>query len=274
MSAVGSGQEPTHARRHVGELIKNFRKRAGLTQKDLAERLLVSESLEGAYERAERIPSRDFLLQADHVLGAQGALVSCVEMMEEEKYPPEFVDWVKLEADAVSIGAYESLLVPGLLQTPEYIRALYRVRVPVLEDEEIERLVDARLERQAVLSRKPLPTLSYVIEQSVLERPIGGDEVLKAQLWHLSQCMRDMHNLTLTVMPTRRHEHAGLRGPVQLLSTPEGRNLAYAEGPGGGTLISKPDQVNLLFDRYGILRAQALTPWESVDLIERTASAL
>ncbi|MFG2194507.1 Scr1 family TA system antitoxin-like transcriptional regulator [Streptomyces sp. NPDC048639] len=258
----------------MGELIKNFRKRAALTQKELAERLLVSESLEGAYERAERIPSRDYLLRADQVLGAQGALASCVEMMEEEKYPPEFVDWVKLEADAVSIGAYESLLVPGLLQTPEYIRALYRVRVPVLEDEEIERLVDARLERQTVLSRKPLPILSFVVEQSVVERPIGGVEVLRKQLWHLFECMRNMHNVTLTVMPTRRHEHAGLRGPVALLSTAEGRNLAYAEGQGGGTLISKPEEVNLLFERYSTLRAQALTPWESVDLIERTASAL
>jgi transcriptional regulator with XRE-family HTH domain len=274
VGGVGTGKEPSAARKLVGELLKIHRKRAGMTQKDLAEQALVSESLEGAFERAERIPGREFLILADKVLDAGGALKACIEAMEEEKYPPNYLDWVKLEATAVVINAFESMLVPGLLQVPTYMRALFRMRVPAFDEDEIDRRADARLERQAVLIRKPRPVVGYVVEQSALERPIGGDEVRKEQLLHLLEIRRTLPDVTLQVMPTRRHEHAGLMGSMQLVSAAEGRNFVYADKQGGGTLISKPEEVNLLMQQYGILRAQALTPWESTELIEGMASEL
>ncbi|WP_156726753.1 helix-turn-helix domain-containing protein [Streptomyces apocyni] len=266
--------QPSPARQHVGDLIKNFRARAGLTRKDVSERLLISESLAGAYERGERIPTSDFLRDADVVMDARGALKSCIPLMEEEKYPPTFVGWVRLEKVAASISAYENMLFPGLLQTEDYIRALYEVRVPQLTEADIEKNVVARLERQAVLTRNPLPMIGYVIEESVLQRPIGGREVLRGQLLHVLECMRGMHHLMVQVMPTDRHVHAGLQGSMQLLSTPEGRNFAYVDRPGGGTLISKPQQVSQLNDRFGMMRAQALTPWGSAERIERMADQL
>lgn len=261
-------------RRLVGELLRIQRGRLGLTQKEAGELLLVSESSYGAYERAERIPPIQFLKDADRGLDARGALVACVEMMEEEKYPPKFVDWVRLERLSRVIGAYETMLVPGLLQTPAYAKALYEVRVPAYTDEEIERHVEARLERQAVLTRNPPPRVGLVVEESVLERPIGGGEVFKGQLGHLLECVRTMNHLTLQVMPTRRHTHAGLNGPMQLMGTEEGRSLVYVDGQGTTTLISQPLQVNDLFDLFGVLRAQALNPWESVELIERKMEQL
>lgn len=272
MGAVGSGKEPSPARRHVGELVKLFRGLADMTQRDLAERLLMSESLVGAYERAERIPTTAFLVEADAALGAKGVLASCVAMMEEEKYSPKFLNWKRTEADAASISAYETMLIPGLLQTPAYVRALYEVRVPMYEPEEIDRHVEARLERQGVLDRRPKPIVAYVIEESVLHRPIGGAAVLKEQLAHLLESVRTRNHLTVQVMPTERAVHAGLMGSMQLLSTREGRNLGYTAGQGGDTLISKPEESNRLFDLFGALRAQALTPWESVELIERMAA--
>ncbi|MFE3657811.1 Scr1 family TA system antitoxin-like transcriptional regulator [Streptomyces sp. NPDC059165] len=274
MDAVGSGKEPSPARRHVGELVRLLRGLADMTQRDLAERLLMSESLVGAYERAERIPTTAFLVEADTVLGARGVLASCVSMMEEEKYSPKFLNWKRMEADVTSISAYETMLVPGLLQTPAYVRALYEVRVPMYEPEEIDRHVEARLERQEVLDRRPRPIVSYVIEESVLRRPIGGGAVLKEQVAHLLESVRTRSHLTVQVMPTERAVHAGLNGPLKLLSTREGRNLGYAEGQGGATLISRPEEANRLIDLFGALRAQALTPWESVALIERMAARL
>jgi transcriptional regulator with XRE-family HTH domain len=271
---VGSSREPSPARKHVGRLIKSFRKRAGLTQKQLAELVLVSESLEGAYERAERIPTTDFLLDADKVMDAQGALASCVEMMEEEKYPPDFLDWKKLQDDAVTINGYETMLIPGLLQTEDYTRALYKSRVPVMDEDEIQRHVDARMERQSVLARKPTPLVSYVVEESALQRPISSTTVLKEALWHIQECIRALEHLTVQVMPTNRQAHAGLLGPMHLLSTPEGRNLVYVESYGGSRLISKPQEVNMHLQRYGEIRAQALAPGESVELIERLAGEL
>lgn len=258
----------------MGELIKKFRIQAGMTQKDLADRLLMSESLVGAYERAERIPTTAFLVDADAALNAQGVLASCVEMMEEEKYSPKFLNWKRTEADAASISEYESMLIPGLLQTPVYARAVYETRVPVCEADEIERLVQGRLERQGVLDRRPKAIVSYVVEESVFQRPIGGEPVLKEQLLHVLESVSTRNHVTLQVMPTQRSAHAGLMGPLKLLSTREGRNLGYTEGQGGETLISKPEEVNQLIDLFGALRAQALTPWESVGLIERMAAKL
>ncbi|MFE7775827.1 Scr1 family TA system antitoxin-like transcriptional regulator [Streptomyces sp. NPDC057445] len=258
----------------MGELIKLLRGLADMTQRDLADRLLMSESLVGAYERAERIPTTAFLVEADKALEAKGVLASCVEMMEEEKYSPKFLSWVRTVVEAASINAYETMVVPGMLQTPAYARALYEVRVPTYELEEIDRHVEARLEMQTVLDRKPRPTVSYVVEEAAFLRPIGGEAVLKEQLGHLLESVRTRKHLTVQVMPTERSVHAGLMGSLQLLSTRDGRNLGYTAGHGGDTLISKPEQVNRLIDRFGVLRAQALTPWESVELIERMAAKL
>ncbi|MCT9003335.1 helix-turn-helix transcriptional regulator [Streptomyces rhizosphaerihabitans] len=115
-------------RRLVGELLRIQRGRLGLTQKEAGELLLVSESCFGSYERAERIPPIQFLKDADNGLDARGALVACIEMMEEEKYAPLFVNWVRLERQARVISAYENMLIPGLLQTPAYALALHEAR--------------------------------------------------------------------------------------------------------------------------------------------------
>ncbi|QES46004.1 transcriptional regulator [Streptomyces venezuelae] len=258
----------------MGGLLKNFRERSGMSRKDVAGRLLVSESLAGAYERAERIPTSTYLDDADSVLDARGALKACIPLMEEEKYPPTFVGWVRLQKTAASISGYETMVFPGLLQTEDYIRALYEERVPQLTEAEIEKNVAARLERQAVLSHTPPPMIGYVIEESVLKRLIGGREVLREQMLHVLECVRAMHHLRVQVMPTETREHAGLQGATYLLSTAEGRNFAYDEGQISGRLISKPQEVNQLIDRFGALRAQALTPWASAELIERMAGQL
>ncbi|MFF1921896.1 Scr1 family TA system antitoxin-like transcriptional regulator [Streptomyces sp. NPDC058221] len=265
---MGTSSETTHGRRLVGELIRIHRVRAGLTQKEAAERLLISESLMGAVERAERIPSRDLLIDADEVFGAGGALRACCELVDEEKYSPKFLDWAKLERTARVISAYETMLIPGLLQTEAYAYALHRSRVPAYSEAEIVRHVEARLERQAVLARTPPPRIGYVIEESVLDRTLGGPEVLKEQLRHVLDCVERFNHLTVQVMPSAQHTHAGMMGPMQLMSTAEGRTLLYVEGQGGDRLISKPEQVGDLFDLFGILRAQALNPWRSAEVIE------
>lgn len=274
MVAVGTSNEPSQVRRLVGDLIRIHRVRAGLTQKDASEKLLVSESLLGAYERAERIPALEFLRDADKVFDAGGALKACAELVDGEKYPPKFLDWAKLERAARVISAYETMLIPGLLQTEEYVYALFRSRVPAYSEAEIVRLVEARLERQAVLGRTSPPRVGYVIEESVLDRTLGGPEVLKEQLRHLLDCMKRFNHLTVQVMPSAQHTHAGLMGPMQLMSTAEGRTLVYVEAHGDDRLISKPDRVSDQFDLFGILRAQALNPWMSAEIIEKKVGQL
>ncbi|MFJ1543471.1 Scr1 family TA system antitoxin-like transcriptional regulator [Streptomyces sp. NPDC088246] len=189
---------------HVHELpFRIHRVRAGLTQKDAADKLLISESLMGAVERAERIPTLELLADADRVFDAGGALEACVELIDEEKYPAKFLGWARLERKARVVSAYETMLIPGLLQTEAYAYALYRARKPAYTEDEIVRHVEARLERQAVLMRTPPPYAGFVIEESILGRTLGGAEVLKEQLLHLLECMRRMNHLTVQVMPSR-----------------------------------------------------------------------
>lgn len=274
MIVVGASEEVSMARRLVGDLLRIHRVRLDLTQKEAADRLHVSESCFGSYERAERIPPIRFLKDGDRALDARGALMACVEMMEKEKYPPSFLSWVRLERNALVISAYETMLIPGLLQTEAYALALYAGRRPAYTEEEVERHVAARLERQSVLRRNPPPYVGYVIEEAVLERPLGGAAVLKEQLLHMVECTRSLPHLTIQVMPTRLHTHMGLNGPMQLMSTDEGRNLVFVEARGGSKLLHEPEQVSELFDLFGVLRAHALTPQESVALIERKAGQL
>ncbi|MFE6976431.1 Scr1 family TA system antitoxin-like transcriptional regulator [Streptomyces sp. NPDC057682] len=271
---MGKSDEISHGRRLMGELIRIYRVRAGYTQKEASERLLISESLMGAVERAERIPTRDLLLESETLFNANGALKACCPLADDEKYAPKFVDWARLERTARVINAYETMLIPGLLQTEAYAYALHRSRVPAYSEAEIAQHVAARLERQSVLDRTPPPRVGYVIEESVLDRALGGPEVLKGQLLHLLACVERYNHLTVQVMPADQHTHAGLMGPMQLMVTEEGRSLWYVEALGGDRLISKPEQVSDMFDLFGILRAQAHNPWKSAEIIEAKVKQL
>lgn len=264
----------SYVRRLVGELIRAHRVRAGFTQKDAGKKLRISESLVGAVERAERIPANELLLEMEELFAANGALKDCCDMLDEEKYPPKFVGYAKAERTARIINGYETMVIPGLLQTEAYAYALHRVRVPAYTEAEVVSRVEARLERQSVLTRTPPPHVGYVIEESVLERCLGGPGVLKEQLQHILDCVERYQHLTVQVMPTAQPSHAGLWGSFQLLSTEGGRGLVYVESRGGDRYISQPDQVIDTFDLFGILRAQAHNPWTSAEIIEKKMGQL
>ncbi|WP_234440801.1 helix-turn-helix transcriptional regulator [Streptomyces rimosus] len=266
--------EPSAARTHVGGLIKICRQRVGMTQRILAKETHVSESLEGAYERGERIPSAGFLIDADRLTVADGTLESCVELMEQEPSRAQFLEWQLLEAEALSIGGYLAMVIPGLLQTPDYIRALHRSRVPALRRGDIDELAQERLERQAVLLREPAPTVSFVIEEGALHRPLGGEGVLKAALLHAAATARELAHVTLQVMPTVTPTHAGLTGPLDLLFSPDGRDSVFLEGQDRSRLLTKPVEAAHHRERFGALRAEALSPGKSLELIEKVAGEL
>ncbi|MFI2237158.1 helix-turn-helix domain-containing protein [Streptomyces chrestomyceticus] len=266
--------EPSAARVHVGGLIKNCRQRVGMTQKELAKETHVSESLEGAYERGERIPSAGFLMDADRLTSAGGTLTSCVELLEQEPSRAQFQEWLLLEAEALSLGGYVTMVIPGLLQTPDYIRELHRSRVPALHEEEIDRLTQERLERQVVLLRKPAPVVSFVIEEAALHRPLGGNAVLKAVLLHAVATVRDLAHVTLQVMPTATPTHAGLSGSLELLYSPDGRDSVFLEGQDRSRLLTRPVEAVQHRERYGALRGEALSPSKSLELIQKVAGEL
>jgi hypothetical protein len=168
---------------------------------------------------------------------------------------------------------YSNHNIHGLLQTPEYARALFEMRQPALSEDVVERETAARMARKAVFDREPAPTLSFVQEQVTLERPYGGKMVLRRQLEHLLE-VAQLRNVTLQVMPTDREENAGASGQVEVLKFADGTAIGRSDGAFNARPVSNPKDLRILELRYGMIRAQALTPRESQALIERVLGRL
>lgn len=139
---------------------------------------------------------------------------------------------------------------------------------PLLAQDVIEERVAARLARQEIFARTPQPTISFVIEEAVLRRPLGGRAVMRGQLEQVLLCGR-RRNVEIQVMPTDLEEHAGREGPFTLIETCEGRRIAYVEGYKDSRLHTERRAARELEEQYGVLRAQALTPRASVAFVEK-----
>ncbi|MEU9465344.1 helix-turn-helix transcriptional regulator [Streptomyces avermitilis] len=251
-----------------GRQLKLFRTRAGLERAEFGALTGYSASTIASFEQGRRIAPPKFIDKADEVLDAGGVLKAGKEEVARAQYPAFFRDAARLEAEAVELHVYANHAIPGLLQTEEYARAVFAMRRPLLDEETVEQRVVARLTRQEIFSRMPLPTISFVIEETVLHRPLGGRGVMRGQL---EQLLLHGHrrNVEIQVMPTEREEHGGLAGPFTLIETLEGRRIAYVEAHKTSRLYTERTSVREVEEQYGILRAQALTPRESLSLIEQ-----
>ncbi|MFJ6431734.1 Scr1 family TA system antitoxin-like transcriptional regulator [Streptomyces sp. NPDC091416] len=256
-----------------GALLRHYRERAGLSQEGLGLKIGFSKSQVAMVERGDRPPKGVFTPQADAALGAGGALIAAAEKLTSSRVASWFGPFAEEEATARARYEYESHVVPGLLQTEAHARAQFSGACPPLDDDEIEGLVLGRLARQHMLTRKPLPDISFVLELSPLTRPIGGRDVHRAQLHHILEVSRLRH-VHIQVMSPQRETHGGLSGPFVLLETDDRRRLAYLEVHTQSILTSEQQTLGRLFARYGTLRTQALGPEESRKMIEQVAEGL
>lgn len=254
--------------RAAGRQLKLWREAANLTQAELGEAIGYSMAMVSAVERAKRLPHPEFLAKADEFLGAGGKLAALRKDMEEARYPKKVRDLAKLEAEAVELGAYGSHNIHGLLQTEEYARALFDMRRPAYSKDDLERHVAARLARQGIFERTPTPTLTFVLDEATLRRPLGGRMVLRRQLEHLLE-IGQLRHVEIQVMPLNREDHAGMGGQLQVLKLMDGTAVGYSEAQLITHLVSDPKEVQVLELRYGIIRAQALSPRESLAFIEK-----
>jgi transcriptional regulator with XRE-family HTH domain len=166
----------------VGALLAHFRIRAALTQQELAERLCMSADKVASMEQGRRPLHIVDAEHIDKVLNTTGALAAAVgEMPEQENIPLWSVTLMENEQQARSFHSYEPRVVPGLLQTEEYARAVLGCAYPPFDEEKFERRFRNRMERQQLLQRTPPPAMSHVIDESALLRPVGGRECLRRQ---------------------------------------------------------------------------------------------
>ncbi|OLZ71512.1 transcriptional regulator [Streptomyces sp. IMTB 2501] len=256
----------------VGRQLRLRREAVGMRAADFAKVIGYSEDMVYKAEGGKRIPRPEYLDKADRVLKAGGLIAAMKEDVEKVRYPKKVRALAGLEAKAVELQLYDPLSVHGLLQTPEYTRALLLMRRPSYSDQEVERFLAARVARKAVFERDPAPEISFVLEETTLRRPLGGRAVLHRQLEHMLEA-GELRNVELQVMPMDREEHAGVDGSIEVLKFSDGSAIGRSPAVANGRPVDEPRQLRILELRYGIIRAQALTPRESASFIKQLLGA-
>ncbi|WP_242483254.1 helix-turn-helix transcriptional regulator [Streptomyces sp. HSG2] len=267
--------DPSDSLRTFGAVVQALREHAGLSRVEFGTRVRFSKHTVESVELGRRMPDEAFVERAEDALGNTGALRKAARHLSrgEPGLAAWFRRWARLEKRAVSLCTYECRLVPGLLQSEAYVRAVFDNSIPLLTDEQVEVQVAARLDRQRMLRERPHVPFSFIVEESVFRRRLGGREVMRTLLDHALEHTAP-RNVTLQVVPLDAESHSCLDGPLQLLETLEGKRLAYSEGQQNGRLISSTQEVSLLHQRYDTLRSQALNPMETRGLLERLRGEL
>ncbi|MFH8612151.1 Scr1 family TA system antitoxin-like transcriptional regulator [Streptomyces sp. NPDC018029] len=273
-STQGSNEpEPTDGLRAFGAVLKSFRKRAGYTQESLAREIGYSVHFLASIEQGRRFPPSRFIDQCEATLDAFGTLrLAANQLSRQRGLASWFRKWAQLEQEALNLYTYECRLIPGLLQTQSYAGALFVDQLPPLDDEQVENQLAARIERQRLLTERPNTGYSFILEEHLFLRCVGGVEVSQELIQHVLD-LAERRNIEIQIMPLTSGSHAGLAGPVQLLETPDNRWFAYNEGQRYGQFISDPKEISVLQTRYARMRSQALPLAESASLLQRMRGA-
>lgn len=180
--------------------------------------------------------------------------------------PTAYANLIGVEAEAATIRTYEPELVPGLLQTPDYARAVIRAGRPRDTSEEIERRVEVRLERQEVLTRTdpPPPKVNVILNEGVLVRRVGGPEVMRAQLAHMLE-ERDRANVVIQILPFSAGEHPAMVGPFTMLTflDPADPGVVNVENIIGSHALEQPEEIQAYEEVWSAIQAKAISPDDS-----------
>ena len=281
-------RSPTAVRRELGQRLRAMRTGADMTVAEAAERVGISTSKLTKIELAQLSATRDDVLKLLDTYGEAGPeqqalLLTMVREGNRKEWwegrrtlHPKFGSYLGLESVATTLQAYHTHLVHGLLQTPDYARAMLRAARPELLEHEIDQLVQFRLRRQQVLTRDDPPplTLWSVMDEAVLRRHVGGRETMHAQLRRLITAS-GRPNVTLLVMPDELGAHPGLDGPMSILQFETGtRPVVYVEGQAGNLYMEKDDDLRRCQQTMNHILAAAPGPDQSLALIRQIAKEM
>jgi len=266
--------------RGLGAELRELRNKAGLSTQAVAQQLGWSASTLNRIENGRRnITSEDVsaLLVLYEITGKErDRLLELAREADQPGWwerassalPSQLTALIGFESEATRIIDVSLALIPGLLQIPEYTRALLAGSgVPKLE---IETLVVARLGRQAILSKPSPPEFLAILDEAVLRRPVGGRHVMAAQLRHIITAGQ-RSNATVQVIPFDHGEHAGLNGSYLLLEFSKARTLVHLEHRRSGIFVDEPDDVDPFIKITEILQETALDCTRSAEFLASTA---
>ncbi|MET8344110.1 DUF5753 domain-containing protein [Streptomyces microflavus] len=274
MASAENKDSASPAAKLVAKVTRMLRVQRDWSQDRLGDEIGYSAAAVSAMETCAQPASDAMLVALKRVLSEGSDVFETARLyMRMERLPEQFKDYALLEQAAISLQLFAANVIHGLFQTEAYARALIGGGYPPLSDERVEELVQFRMARKALFDRAPLPMIEIIIDEAVLRRVIGSEEIMREQLLYLVECAR-RRNVTLLVLPLdagKYGEYDGGRGEMNLVETPEHEHLVYLEPQDESLLISDPAKVSIYAQRYAKIRSQALGPRESLDLIMRLA---
>ncbi|WP_329119783.1 helix-turn-helix domain-containing protein [Streptomyces sp. NBC_01465] len=247
-----------------GTEVRRIRTSVGMSQEEAARKAHTTQSMLSKIEAAKRVPSADLARDLDLAFRTDGHFGRLHPLVVRYAYPSWFLPIVQLEHDATSVRSFQNQIIPGLLQTEEYARAmLTAVRADNLED-----LVAARMTRQSVFERETPPRTWFIVDEYVLMRQIGGTAVMRQQLGRLVTAGREPR-IVIQVIPREVAAHPGLAGSFTVLGFSEGSDVLFVDGFSQGRIALDARDVTEGLHAYDLLRAVALSPDASAELIGR-----
>jgi len=276
MTNQAAGENPLKV---FGAMLAYYRNRIGMTPEQLGARVYLSGSQIRKVEAGTRTPSEDLAKACEAIpeLGCNGALTELYEILSvhlrRRAYPGWFAGWPDKEAQARRLRWFEPLVVPGLLQTEAYARAILSTRMGATR-EELDEAVAARMERQRILDREHPPELWVILDEAVLRRPVGSPDVMRGQLVRLVEAGQ-RPNIAIQVIPFGAGAHEGLRGGAFVVADFDtAAAIAYQDAASSGQILEDAADVEALALTWDTLRLDALPRTASNSLITSAAETV
>lgn len=270
--AVGEGPDPyASPRAFYGCELRREREAAGFSQEQLGVMVFCSGTYIGQFESAMRRPQPDLSRLFDQIFGTGKHFERLCGLARKSKHADYFADAAELEKLAKTISEYAPMLVPGLLQTEGYARALTKVTLPFASVDEIEGHVATRMERAKLLDSPSAPEVWALIHEAALRTPVGGSRGMAEQLGQLVEMGHDHPRVMVQVIPFAEGPHALMYGTVIMMTFADAPAVAYTESAHSGQLIEDPGLVAKYQRSYDLARAAALSPKASLAHIESVA---
>lgn len=280
----------TVRRWQLTETLRELRENSGLTMEQTVEK---AKSLGGKWSRSKisRVENREHGIRqpdVDRLLDVYGVtdrklrewVLGLAEKADERGYwlslrkdlPEDFHELLGVESALIEARQLETVVVPGLLQTSDYARALISGIYPGIPFEVLDRRVLARIARQRVLNRSSPLRYHVILDETILERQVGTPAVMRGQLGHIFDAAQQEH-ITIQVLPKSAGATPAIEGPFSVMTLPDPiPDFGYVEGAGGAVYIEDRTRVGVLLERWGILTGRALAPSQSLDLIKQISN--
>ena len=284
--ATNRTKPPTVRLRRLAAELRRLRAAAGMSREQVTEQTGVNEGTLYRLETARARPQRRTLVALLDLYGVSGdartGLLDIAKSADDQGWlrpyhaelPEEYAAYISFEAEARAVRNYESLFIPGLLQTEDYARAVISGTLPLATSTEVEQRVQARMERQERLSGTPPLGFWAILDEAAIRRMVGGSAVMREQLAHLLEAAKQP-NITLQVITFDMGAHPGMPGSfVYMEFDPADPELVYVDTLAGDLFLEAEADLSIYASMFDHLRAIALSPTRTAGMISTVVESL